>query len=112
MKRDRLFVFDTNTLVSAVMIRSSKPRQAFNKALDHGKILLSQAVLDELSDVFNREKLKPYLLPKERTWLWRQLLGNSLFVRKITETVTDCRDPKDNKFLELVHHSYSLIKPN
>lgn len=101
MKRELLFVFDTNTLISAVMIRTSTPRKAFNKALDQGKILLSPPTLDELNNVLNREKLKPYLLPKERNWLWQQLLGNARLISKITETVTDCRDPKDNMFLEL-----------
>jgi len=63
MKRDLSFVFDTNTLISAVMIRSSEPRRAFNKALDHGKILFSPPTLDELNDGLNRERLKPYPHP-------------------------------------------------
>ncbi len=66
MKNNLLFVFDTNTLVSAVMIRDSKPRQAFNKALDLGKILLSLPVLDELNDVLNREKLS-YIQVEEKS---------------------------------------------
>lgn len=37
------FVFDTNTIVSALLFRSSVPRQAFDRALDNGTILISDS---------------------------------------------------------------------
>ncbi|MDQ3650463.1 MAG: hypothetical protein M3458_09385 [Acidobacteriota bacterium] len=35
------FVLDTNMIVSAVLIAGSIPRQAFDKAHDEGRILIS-----------------------------------------------------------------------
>jgi len=41
-------VFDTNVLVSALLLPDSKPPQALDLALQKGKVLLSFAVLAEL----------------------------------------------------------------
>jgi putative PIN family toxin of toxin-antitoxin system len=94
------FVFDTNVIVSAALLASSIPRQAFDKALDEGKILISVPVLLELAEVLSRKKLNKYLLEEERMRFLVALLKESELV-DITEAVTDCRDAKDNKFLEL-----------
>jgi putative PIN family toxin of toxin-antitoxin system len=101
MSGELRLVFDTNTLISALLIADSKPREAFSKALDEGKLLLSPAVLDELNEVLRRPKLRPYIAPQERAWLWRELIGNGIFVEAIVEEIAECRDPRDNKFLEL-----------
>ena len=37
----RRVVFDTNTLVSALLLPTSIPRQALDYAFDHGKVLTS-----------------------------------------------------------------------
>jgi len=34
------YVFDTNVIVSALLLKQSKPAQAFRAALDRGRILL------------------------------------------------------------------------
>ena len=92
--------FDTNVIVSAVLLAASVPRRAFDKALDEGKILISVPTLLELSEVLSRKKLNAYLLEEERMRFLVALLRETELV-EITETVTDCRDAKDNKFLEL-----------
>jgi putative PIN family toxin of toxin-antitoxin system len=94
------FVFDTNVIVSAALLAGSVPRQAFDKALDHGKVLISVPMLLELAEVLSRKKLNKYLLEEERMRFLVALLRESELV-EITEAVTDCRDAKDNKFLEL-----------
>ena len=94
------FVLDTNVLVSAVLLVDSVPRQAFDKALDEGKILISVPTLLELAEVLKRKKLNKYLLEEERMRFLVALLKEAELVR-VTEEVTDCRDDKDNKFLEL-----------
>lgn len=94
------YVFDTNVMVSALLFDQSKPAQAFNAALDRGSILLSHSVLKELTEVLGREKLRPYLVPEEREQFIIALLKESLFI-DINETIQVCRDPKDDKFLEL-----------
>lgn len=55
-------VFDTNVIVSAALIAGSIPRQAFDKALDEGTILISASVLLELAEVLSRKKFAKYLL--------------------------------------------------
>jgi len=94
------FVFDTNVIVSAALLAGSVPGQAFDKALDKGRILISVPVLLELVEVLSRKKLNKYLLEEERMRFLVALLKEAELV-EITEAVTDCRDAKDNKFLEL-----------
>jgi hypothetical protein len=94
------FVFDTNVIVSAALLAGSIPGQAFAKALDEGTILISIPVLLELAEVFSRKKLNKYLLEEERMRFMIALLKEAELV-EITDVVTDCKDAKDNKFLEL-----------
>ena len=94
------FVLDTNVIVSAVLLAGSVPRQAFDKALDEGTILISVPVLLELAEVLSRQKLDRYVLEEERMRFLIALLKEAELV-EITEAITDCRDAKDNKFLEL-----------
>ena len=93
-------VFDTNVIVSAALLAGSVPRKAFDKALDDGRIVISVPLLLELAEVFGRKKLDKYVLEEERMRFLVALLKESELV-EITEAVTDCRDVKDNKFLEL-----------
>lgn len=94
------YVFDTNVMVSALLFDQSKPAQVFNAALDRGSILLSHSVLKELTEVLGREKLRLYLFPKEREQFIAALLRESLFI-DINEIIQVCRDPEDDKILEL-----------
>ena len=94
------FVFDTNVIVSAVLLAGSVPRQAFDKAIDEGTVLISVPVLLEMAEVLSRKKLNKYLLEEERMRFLVALLKEAELV-EITEAVTDCRDGRDNKFLEL-----------
>jgi len=94
------FVFDTNVIVSAALLAGSVPRKAFDKALDKGKILISVPVLLELAEVLSRKKLNKYLLEDERMRFLVAVLKEAELI-EVTEEVTDCRDAKDNKFLEL-----------
>lgn len=94
------YVIDTNTIVSALLLPTSIPRIAFNKAFGAGIVLLSDAVIVELSTVFRRPKFNHYLLEQERLQFLSVLVRDAHTI-PITETITDCRDAKDNKFLEL-----------
>ena len=94
------FVFDTNVLVSTVLVPNGKAQQAFIKADQNGYYLLSAATLEEPRDVLYREKFDKYLTNAERTRFLADLLEKST-VTPITESITVCRDPDDDKFLEL-----------
>jgi len=94
------FVFDTNTLISALLFRDSIPRKAFDRALEKGKILISLNVVAELNEVLAREKFNKYVSEQERVEFLIALLQEAIFI-EVVEVVTECRDPHDDKFLEL-----------
>ncbi len=94
------FVLDTNVLVSAALFKNSIARQAFNKAVVDGRILMSEPVWAELQDVFSRSRFDKYLSVDLRTAFLTDLLAVVEQV-EITEAIAVCRDPKDDKFLEL-----------
>lgn len=54
-------VFDTNVVVSALLMPGSVPRRAFNKALTHATVLISLATAAELNDVLRRSRFDRYL---------------------------------------------------
>jgi len=93
-------VVDTNVLVSAIVSSVSVPRKAVDRALDESVLLFSEATLDELTEVLLRAKLDRYVRHKERKVFLSQLESVAEFV-PIVQMIRDCRDPKDNKFLEV-----------
>ncbi|HEX6292046.1 MAG TPA: putative toxin-antitoxin system toxin component, PIN family [Herpetosiphonaceae bacterium] len=94
------FVFDTNVLVSAALRRQSLPRQALNQAQALGHVLISEATIHELREVLFRPKFDKYLTEQTRLLFLTTLLAEAKAV-SITEHITLCRDPKDNKFLDV-----------
>jgi putative PIN family toxin of toxin-antitoxin system len=94
------FVFDTNTIVSALLLPESKPQQALDRALDRGKILISMPALLELNEVIARKKFDKYLSEEKRKEFLAALVKQAELL-EVSEEITDCRDAKDNKFLEL-----------
>ncbi|MBH8551785.1 putative toxin-antitoxin system toxin component, PIN family [Nostocaceae cyanobacterium CENA357] len=100
MMNNRRFVFDTNVLISAFLFSQSKPRQALDKAQDIGVIVLSNNVLSELEEVLYRPKFDKYLTKERRQEFLEYLTENAQFI-DVTEKINECRDPKDNKYLEL-----------
>ncbi len=95
------FVFDTNSLISSALIANSANRKALDKAIDLGLIAVSNKTIDELIEVLFRHKLDKYFLNNSERWIIINKLeiNSKLFFPDIS--ITDCRDPKDNKFLEL-----------
>jgi putative PIN family toxin of toxin-antitoxin system len=93
-------VFDTNVVVSAVLLPRSVPRQAFDRAREYGKILISVATVDELNEVLRRQRFDKYVREAQRLEFLAALIREAELV-DVTEVVTECGDPKDNKFLEL-----------
>lgn len=95
------FVFDTNSLISAALLRKSISAKALNLALDKGRTVISEPTLQEFAEVIFRKKFDKYFLnDAERFEAINRVETNSLvFFPKIT--INACRDPKDNMFLEL-----------
>ncbi|MCC6328199.1 MAG: putative toxin-antitoxin system toxin component, PIN family [Acidobacteria bacterium] len=92
-------VFDNNALVSAALL-AGVPRKAFDKLLDSGTVLVSVPVLLELADVLNRPRFDKFVTLDERMRFMVSFLKVAEMV-EIDEAITVCRDPKDNKLLEL-----------
>ena len=96
----KLFVADTNTLISAVILPFSIAANAIKKAETIGKIAMSEATKIEFENVLFREKFDKYLSIEERIKILNNLTKEFIY-KEITVEITDCRDPKDNLFLEL-----------
>ncbi len=100
MTSSERFVPDTNVVVSAVLLPRSVPRQAFDLACIQGLVLVSDSMLDELNDVLRRSRFERYVSEEERLQFLATFIRDATIV-EVTEVITDCRDPKDNKFLEV-----------
>ncbi len=94
------YVFDTSVIVSAFLFHHANPGRALQTALDRGEVLLSIEVAAELNEVMDRDKFDRYLPRKKRKELLRALIQESVFI-EVSERIQACRDPKDDKFLEL-----------
>ena len=93
-------VFDTNTVVSALLFENGNPGVALKVAIRRGDVLLSLEVAEEMAEVVRREKFDRYVRRKTREeFLWA-LVRDSIFI-EVTERIAECRDPDDDKFLEL-----------
>jgi putative PIN family toxin of toxin-antitoxin system len=100
MKMTNRFIVDTNTIVSAALFRQSVPRQALDHALADGILLVSETTTLELTSVLLRSKFDRYLQREIREQFLAVLLQQTTLI-EITESVIACRDPKDDKFLEV-----------
>ncbi len=94
-------VLDTNTLVSTALNENSVSGKAFEKVRGDGyNPLTSQATLAELGEVLFRGKFDKYVSAENRKQFFADYVDLASMLQ-VEITITDCRDPKDNKFLEL-----------
>lgn len=100
MTKTNLFVIDTNILISAFILPDSVARKALNKARKEGFLIVSEESASELTEVLIRPKFDKYLPLDIRLEIIDDFLSLAYFIEPGV-TITDCRDPKDNKFLEL-----------
>jgi hypothetical protein len=95
-----LLVIDSNVLISAAIFKGSIPDRLFRIAMQNHTILFSAFTYIELIKTLNRPKLTKYISRRKREAFLVQVKRFATFVSPL-ETITVCRDPKDNKFLEL-----------
>ena len=93
-------MFDTNVLVSASLLPNSKPRKALDLALKQGKLLLSLATLAELCEVLSRKRFRRYITEEDTRTFIAVLTREAEWV-DVDVRIAACRDPQDDKFLEL-----------
>ncbi len=94
------FVIDTNVLVSGILIFQSSSDKAYKKARSIGNILFSESSFQELEEILKRPKFNKYVSLEIRNQFITKFKLESEQIT-ITEKIVICRDPKDNKFLEL-----------
>lgn len=93
-------VFDTSVAVSAVLLPRSAPRRAFDLAAAVGGLLLSEATLAELDEVLRRPKFDKYVSEPKRLEFLLSFIAIAEVV-PVSQRIAVCRDPADDKFLEL-----------
>jgi putative PIN family toxin of toxin-antitoxin system len=95
-----VIVFDTSTLVGTVMRPGGKPDRAFLHALRTVGVAVSDAMIEEAIDVMHRPRVARFLSAERRDlYLSFLVTGCTRFAPAVR--VRDCRDPKDDKVLEL-----------
>lgn len=100
MRVDRKLVVDTNLWISRLLMPGGTAAKAVDHGLSWGVPLMSEETLTELSEVLSRAKFDRYVSREDRQHFLR-LLGGVVRVIPITQRITACRDPKDDKFLDV-----------
>jgi len=97
---DKVFVVDTNVVVSAALSPYSANASALKKALSLGKIVYSRATWTEFLEALFRKKFDRYFTVAARQQIADRFIVHFENCEK-TEVIQACRDPKDDKYLEL-----------
>lgn len=92
-------VVDTNVFISAALKENSPPETAVHLAAENHWLLKSAITERELFVTLDRPRLAPLIEAHFRDWLHKLMTAAELV--EITERIAACRDPKDDKFLEL-----------
>jgi uncharacterized protein len=100
MRSEPRFVFDTNTLVAAGCFASSFGRRAYDAARSIGTLITCDVALTELLGVLGRAKFDRFVSARTRTKFLDEYRSKAEKV-VIAGTLRACRDPTDDKFLEL-----------
>ena len=93
-------VLDTNVLVSAILSPVSISAKILNWGEDNGIILYSTATLAEVLSVLGRSKFSKYIDHDDIDGLSIRIKTAWLLI-EILNQVQLCRDPKDDKFIDL-----------
>ena len=101
MKAERVVV-DTNVLISALLLPAGKPGQVLNHLSDSGAtLLLSRITFLELASRLDRPKFDRYRTRAQRDRYLEWLADVAEWV-KPSIRIEACRDPDDNRFLEVL----------
>ena len=98
-------VIDTNVFISAALKEVSPPNEAVHLAADRDILLKSTTTEQELFITLARPRLAPLIPQRFRIWLQEVIAAAELV--SVTERIAACRDPKDDKFLELAVNGHA-----
>jgi len=97
-------IFDTNVWISSLLYPNRDIVNAIQKGLKEGIILTSDDVTNEIVEVLSRPKFDKYISFSKRKEFLTEFYNISEEIQ-IIQSVKQCRDPKDDKFLELALNS-------
>lgn len=96
-----IVVFDASSFVSAALKTNSIPERALLRAVTWpDRLILSRAVEDEYREVIFRPKFDRFVSLARRSLILDIAIVAAQRIEP-RETVRECRDPKDDKYLEL-----------
>jgi uncharacterized protein len=95
-----LIVFDASVVVSAALKVDGVPERALLRAEEVDVFALSAAVDAEIAAVLRRPRFER-AIPRERHELILTVLRSEAVWFEPSVRVADCRDPKDDMYLEL-----------
>ena len=94
------YIFDTNVIISSLLFEGSKPDLAIRYALQNGNSLYSLELIEEIDEVLSRTKFRKYITDAEREEFLDGFVDRGILI-EVVDIVNECRDPKDDKILEL-----------
>lgn len=95
-----LIVIDTNILISAVLNPDGTAYQAFEKAVENFTLIQTDESYQEIAQRIYKPKFDRYISNQRREDFLNSIINKSRFIKTILK-INDCRDPDDNKFLEM-----------
>lgn len=99
-----MLVFDTNIWVSYALFNQGFVGQTVSRALVLDSYAFSKATFRELVDVMMRPKFDSYFTQSGRENMLHKIAQEAQWFDP-SEQATECRDPKDNMFLDLARAS-------
>jgi uncharacterized protein len=96
----RFIVIDTNILISAALSPSGTAYQAFALAIQEFTIAQSAETYQEIAQRIYKPKFDKYISNERKEEFLNLIRIKSQFIDTQSQ-ITSCRDPDDNKFLEL-----------
>ena len=93
-------VLDSNLIVSAFLNPEGIAATAIDIADSNFDIVCTTETIGELVDVLSRDKFDKYVSKEDRAQRIREY-AQAVCIVDVALQVTDCKDPKDNKFLAL-----------
>jgi putative PIN family toxin of toxin-antitoxin system len=95
-----LIVFDASAVVSAALRADSVPERALLRAEEADVFALSPEVDAEIAGVLERPRFTAAISAARRARILDLIRGQAMWFTP-SERVTECRDKKDDKYLEL-----------
>lgn len=93
-------VFDTSSLIPICLHPDRQPAQIFKRATFNHDLFASSETIAELMEVLSRQKFDAWR-PANQRMAWGMLYQSMVTVVDSIVKIDDCRDLKDNKFLEV-----------